>query len=100
MNSYQMVLHRPVETAGVIGNFICPGPQTETLPSCGRSCASGPGGILSDWPSPSCLPGAREPQSTTGTADQVLEALIMQSSKPTLSGEELTELLRQLPEWA
>jgi len=24
----------------------------------------------------------------------------MQSSKPTLSGEELTELLRQLPEWA
>jgi hypothetical protein len=21
MNSYQMVLHRPVETAGVIGNF-------------------------------------------------------------------------------
>jgi 4a-hydroxytetrahydrobiopterin dehydratase len=24
----------------------------------------------------------------------------MQSSKPTLSGEELTELLHQLPEWA
>jgi hypothetical protein len=26
MNSYQMVLHRPVETAGVIGNYVLPEP--------------------------------------------------------------------------
>jgi hypothetical protein len=33
MNSYQMVLHRPVETAGVFGNFDCPGLQTDPPPA-------------------------------------------------------------------
>jgi 4a-hydroxytetrahydrobiopterin dehydratase len=32
--------------------------------------------------------------------DQILEALIMQSSKTTLSPEELSALVRELPEWA
>src|ERR1035437_1724757 len=32
MNSYQMVLHRPVETAGVFGNFVCHRLQTDPLP--------------------------------------------------------------------
>src|ERR1017187_4149977 len=32
MNPYQMVLHRPVETTGDFGNFVCPGLQTDPLP--------------------------------------------------------------------
>ena len=44
--------------------------------------------------------GSRTAIKARDRRDQVLGALIMQSSKPTLSGEELTELVHQLPEWA
>ena len=44
--------------------------------------------------------GSRTAIKARDRRDQVLGALIMQSSKPPLSGEDLTELVHHLPEWA